>query len=692
MREEKSPSFGYERWRFSIIYIFIGVIFGFYVLKLFNMQIIEGADYKAQAEENRLKEISVQTTRGTIYDRNGFVLAQNVPSYDVVITPADLPSDTGSLEKVYRELSTLIDIPVTNNKITDETVKTFTPCQTDFGIKEIVIIGDTNAPYSPVKIKCNVDENVAMVIKERANDWPGVGIEVTPIRSYPTGSLTADVIGFLGPITAENEEKYTNKGFVAGTDKVGFAGVELSMDDVLIGTNGSRLVEVDNAGKVLKDVTPPVDPVPGNNVVLTIDTRLQLAAETALVTEINDWNAFLGKIKSQNGVVIAMNPKTGEILAMVSYPSYENNRMARIIPAYYYNQLSLDPLRPLFNHAISAEVPPGSVYKMGAAIGALNEGVVKPDTVLDCPGQITITEKYSVNDPGKERAYVSYDRNGHGTCDFIKGVALSDDVYFYKIGGGYEDEVPNGGLGAWRLAEYSRALGYGSLSGIELPGEASGLVPTPTWKRINVTENWSTGDTYIATIGQGYVLSTPLQVLESFATLANDGAHMKPTIIREIQDSAGNVIKPFTPTLLWDITKDPVINVLDENGNPTGEKKTVESWVIDYAQQGMREVVVSGTASKYLKDLTIPSAGKTGTAEYCDDVAQKKNLCQPEAWPTHAWYAGYAPYDDPEIVVVAFVYNGGEGASVAAPIVKKVLQSYFDLKAIDAAAGSSPQQ
>lgn len=685
MKSEKVPSFGLERWRFSVVYILLGVIFMFYVIKLFDMQIIEGADYKAQAEENRLKEISVQTTRGTIYDRNGFVLAQNVPSYDVVITPANLPSDTGSLEKIYRELSALIDVPVTNNKITDETVKTFTPCQTDFGIKEIVIIGDTNAPYTPVKIKCNVDENVAMVIQEKGADWPGVGIAVTPIRSYPTGSLTADVIGFLGPITSENEERYSSQGFVAGTDKVGFAGVELSMDDVLIGTNGKRLVEVDNAGKILKDVEPPVDPIPGNNIVLTIDTRLQLAAETALTTEMQDWNEFLGKIKSQNGVVIAMNPKTGEILALVSYPSYENNRMARIIPAYYYNQLSQDPLRPLFNHAISAEHPPGSVYKMAAAIGALNEGVVKPDTVLECPGQITITEKYSPNDPGSERAYVSYDRNGHGTCDFIKGVALSDDVYFYKIGGGYQDEVPDGGLGVWRLAEYARALGYGSYSGIELPGEANGLVPDPSWKRINQTENWSTGDTYIATIGQGYVLATPLQVLESFATLANNGAHMKPTIIREVQDSEGNVIQSFEPTLLWDITKDPVINILDENGNPTGEKKVVEPWVIDYAKQGMREVVVSGTASDYLEGLTIPSAGKTGTAEYCDNVAQAKNLCQPESWPTHAWYAGYAPYDDPEIVVVAFVYNGGEGASVAAPIVKKVLQSYFDLKAIDSA-------
>jgi len=371
---------------------------------------------------------------------------------------------------------------------------------------------------------------------------------------------------------------------------------------------------------------------------------------------------------------------------MVSYPSYENNRMTQAIPAYYWNQLNLDPLHPLVNHAISAALPPGSVFKMAAAIGALNEGVVTPEQELDCPGSITVSQTFLINDPGREQVYYSYDRAGHGTCNFLKGVSLSDDVYFYKIGGGFGNEVPNGGLNIWRLKEYAEALGYGAISGLELPGEAKGLIPDPTWKRIDRTENWSLGDTYIATIGQGYVVSTPLQVLESFATLANDGKHMKPTIIEQITDSEGNVIKPFTPTLLWDITKDPVIDVLDQSGKPTGEKKSVEPWVVDYAKQGMREVVVSGTSKDVFKDtdLYLQSAGKTGTAEYCDDVAFKKNLCQPEAWPTHAWYTGYAPYDNPEIVVTAFVYNGGEGASVAAPIVQQVLEAYFDLKAMDA--------
>ncbi len=687
MNNDRQAQSGLEKWRFNVIYILLAVVFTIYIVRLFSLQIINGKAYTEQSEENRIKNISVQTQRGNLYDRNGFVLAQNTASYNIAVTPAYLPADEGTKEEIYRQLSTLIDLPVTNGVVTDESARLFTPCQTDFGIKEIVLIGDTNAPFSPVNLKCNVEKNIAMTISEKTGDWPGVTVEVDPVRQYPTGNLTAEVVGFLGPITAENQDYYEELGFVAGRDKVGFGGAEYSLDEILLGKNGLRVVEVDAAGMEIRDVEPPVEPIAGNSIRLTIDTRLQVAARTALTDEMAFWNTWLNRIQSQNGVVIAMNPKTGEILALVSQPTYENNRLERIIPAYYYNQLSEDPLKPLLNHAISAMHPPGSVYKMVAAIGALNEGVVTPEQQIPCPGTISIMQKYSANDPGTPREYVGYDRDGHGMCDFIKSVGLSDDIYFYKIGGGFENDIPDGGLGVWRSKEYAEALGYGRLTGIELPGEVEGLIPDPTWKRIYRAENWSTGDTYITTIGQGYVLATPLQVLQSFAILANDGKYMQPTIVKEILDADGNVIQEFVPKLVWDITKDPLIDILDENNKPTGEKKVVESWVVDYAKMGMRQVVIDGTAAESMALLEIPSAGKTGTAEYCDNVAQEKNLCQPEAWPTHSWYVGYAPYDDPEIVVVAFVYNGGEGASVAAPIVQRVLETYFDLKSIDATGG-----
>jgi penicillin-binding protein 2 len=678
----------FENWRMYLVYAVVSGIFLFFMSRLFSLQVITGQSFVDQANENRIKNVSEPTQRGIITDRNGYVLARNVPSYNVTITPAYLPADEGAVEEIYRQLSALIDLPVNNGVINDESVKTFKYCDNDFGITQIVYIGDTNAPYTPVQIKCNIDEKTAKTIEAKTSDWPGVGIEIQPVREYPTGSLTSEIIGFLGPIPAILEESLKAQGFVPGRDKYGYAGVENYLNDLLTGKNGQRTVEVDVAGKEIRNITEPVDAIPGNNLKLTIDVRLQNAAKTAMISEINFWNTYLNKIRSSNGVTIALNPKTGEVLALVSYPTYENNRMARFIPAYYYNQLINDPNRPLFNHAISAEHPPGSVFKMSTAIGALNEGVIDPNKELEDLGKITIIQKFTENDVGKPRDFVCYNRNGHGMVNFLRGITVSCDVYFYKIGGGYENEVPQG-LGIWRIGEYAKALGYGTISGIELPGEASGLIPDPTWKRINIGENWSTGDTYIGTIGQGYVLSTPLQVLESISTLANDGKLMQPTIVREVTDSAGNVVTPFTPKQRWDITVDPKIRVFDENNIPTGEMKTVQPWTIKLAKEGMQAVVSSseGTAAKeFVGDEALKVAGKTGTAEYCDNIAQAANLCTPENWPSHAWFMSYAPYDDPEIAVMAFVYNGGEGASVAAPIARKIIDAYFELKAVDAAA------
>ena len=483
-----------------------------------------------------------------------------------------------------------------------------------------------------------------------------------------------------------------------------------------------------------------------------------------------------------------MNPKTGEILAMVSYPTYENNRMARFIPSYYYNQLVQDPAKPMLNHAVSDQFPPGSVFKLSTATGALNEGVVSLSQIIQAPGQLVLTESFSPNDPGNERPFVDWNAAGFGTIDFLHCIAYSSNVCFYKLGGGYKDEIKQG-LGIERLREYARALGYDQKSNIELLGEAPGLIPSPRWKRINRGENWSTGDTYIASVGQGYVLATPLQVLESAATIAANGKHVQPTLVREITDSNGkpltiwrdadgdlyhqcsakdkngqlasgwcdtafgisnqilfNVcqkkndldatvqgtpvqgatisgwcgtdekgdavfrsgawqISPFVGHNQWDITTDPVINDYQCDGpycQSTGLTKSVSANVVEKIQEGMRLVVTSeptgtlnavfsGRTEEFSTPFDIPIAGKTGTAEYCDNVAQAANRCQFGSWPTHAWTVAYGPFDNPEIVVVAFAYNGGEGASVAAPIVRRVLEAYFELKSIDKAQqGGAP--
>lgn len=405
---------------------------------------------------------------------------------------------------------------------------------------------------------------------------------------------------------------------------------------------------------------------------------------------------------------------------MVTYPTYENNRMSRFIPAYYYEQLSEDPRRPLLNNAIQAEYPPGSAFKISTATGAINEGVVRLGQEISAPGQLLLCEQFSPNDPctdNNTRPFVDwiFDTipDGFGVIDFYRCIAYSSNVCFYKLGGGYEDEIEEG-LGIFRLGEYARAIGYGQASGIALIGEQDGLIPSPQWKRINQGENWSTGDTYIASVGQGYVLATPLQVLMSGATIANNGKLMQPTIVREVTDSEGRVIEqwfnpedftvtgrpvqgsyrisPFSQNIKWDTTIDPMIREFNcEEGFciDTGDVKTIQLSSIRAVQTGMRMAVAEprGTLNRIFSGFPIAVAGKTGTAEYCDDVALEANRCQFGQWPTHSWTMAYAPFDDPEIIIIAFAYNGGEGASVAGPMVARVMEAYFELKAIDIAQG-----
>ena len=537
-----------QNWRYLVVYVLLGGVAAIFAVRLFTLQILQGTKYSIQTSSNRMQNISVAPSRGIIYDRNGTILARNIASYNITITPAYLPDDDGDVQRIYRELSALTGVPVNHGTVND--AKLIAPCIPGPGITQFVELGLSNAPYNPVNIQCNVEQKTAMVIQEHASDWPGVGVDIQPVRDYPTGSLTADVVGFLGPIPASEEQFYRAQNFLPNRDKVGYAGVELTLNATLMGTPGQRTVETDVAGQVLGNLKPPVDPTPGDNVVLTIDTRLQQAAASILKRDIDYWNNVYNQYyRISSGVVIAMNPRTGEILAMAQYPTYENNRLARIIPAYYYNQLSEDPTHPLLNFAISTEYAPGSTFKLATALGALNEGIVTPNMLIDAPSSIGLKDTFSPTDPGTIEYYYDWtytfygDTAGLGKIPFLECIARSSDVCFYKVGGGYPGEVPEG-LDMLRIQQYAQALGYNQPTGIELPGEAAGLVPDPTWKRIYQGENWSTGDTYLATVGQGYVVATPLQVLLSAATIANNGIQMQPTIIHDIVDSAGNIIQP----------------------------------------------------------------------------------------------------------------------------------------------------
>ena len=652
-------------WRTGTIYSLMAIAIIAFSGQLIRLQVIEYEDLTALAIENRQAQISSPAPRGVIYDRNGIILAHNIPSYDVIITPASLPDDDLRLTEIYQRIASITGVPIStppldagnasNNRIGEDGPPP--------GIKEVVFLQESIAPYESVVVAPNVSRQVALSLSEEIRNLPGVDIQITPIRDYPTGPLTSHIIGYMGPITESVKDYYEDQGFDASRDKIGYAGVEAYMQETLSGKNGLKLIEQDVAGLELRTIGEVINPIPGENIVLTIDLQIQSIAEAALRRRMQLENQSREGQPVTNGVVVAMNPRTGEILAMVSLPTYDNQEFARYIPIDYYTELLNHPHFPLLNQAISGEHPPGSVYKLVVASGALQENIVTSDQYVDDPGEIEIVNKYFPNDPGKTKKVVCWKRDGHGPVDFITGIAQSCDVYFYALGGGYkEGGVTNNGLGIEKIYQYSNWLGYNQITGIELPGELSGLIPNSDWKRINIGENWSTGDTYISSIGQGYVLATPLQVINSFTPFMNNGSLIKPTIIREILDGENNVIKNFDKKII--------------------HQTPIKQEILDKVSQGLLEVMTNGTGDKLPPIEGITIAGKTGTAEYCDNIAQQEDRCKFGAWPAHAWFVGYGPFEAPEIAVVAFVYSGEEGSTVAGPIVMEILEAYFELKSI----------
>ena len=652
-------------WRTGILYGMMAVSIIAFSGQLLRLQVLEYEELSALAVENRQARINAPAQRGVIYDRNGIILAHNIPSYDVVITPAELPEDDLRLQEIYQRVATITGAPI-NTPPLDAGNASSNRMGEDGpppGITEVVFLQESIAPYESVVVAPDVDRKVALTLSEELRKLPGVGIQITPMRDYPTGSLTAHLVGYMGPITEAVKDFYTERGFDASSDKIGYSGVEAYMQDTLAGQNGFKLIEQDVAGLELRVIGEVTNPTPGRSIMLTIDTQLQAITEAALRQRMKIENQSRDGQPVTNGVAIAMNPQTGEILSMVSLPNYDNQQFARYIPVDYYTELLNHPHKPLLNQAISGEHPPGSVYKLVVASGALQEDIVTPEQFVNDPGEIEIVNRYFPNDPGKTRKVVCWKRDGHGPVDFMTGIAQSCDVYFYALGGGYEDGGVTNGLGIEKIYQYSEWLGYNQTTGIELPGELSGLIPNSDWKRINIGENWSTGDTYITSIGQGYVLSTPLQVLNSFTPfINNDGALMKPTIIRNILDGEGNIVEEFQPQIIHQIP--------------------VKRSIIEKISIALRKVMVDGTGEKLQEINGVTIAGKTGTAEYCDNIAQLAGRCKFGAWPAHAWFVGYGPYENPEIAVVAFVYSGEEGATVAGPIVMEIIDAYFELKSL----------
>ncbi|NWF68223.1 MAG: penicillin-binding protein 2 [Chloroflexi bacterium] len=746
MRNKLLP---FQGWRLTFFQGVMAAVFILFAVRMYQLQIVEGPDWQAQADENRLSELPLPAPRGAIYDRSGNFLARNVPAYNVTIVPAALPLDETATLDIYNRLSALVDVPPTIEiaRASGRAVRS---------IEQIVAEGEGTAPYRPVIIAQDIEYRVELQILEERQTLPGVNVDLASVREYPSGALTAHIVGYMGPIPEEEAETLIAQGYNPAFDRIGYEGVEAFLETELAGQRGSILREVDVAGAEIRRFRE-VAPVAGVNVRLTIDLELQQAAEDALRNRINLINAEAGRIITQSGVVIAMNPQTGEVLAMVSFPSYDNSRFARAIDGEYYLDILADPIRPLVNNAIKGLYPPGSIWKVITALGVLEENVIDPQSELLDFGTLQVPNRYAPNDEAAAQTFVCWIPEGHGRVNMIEAIAWSCDVYFYQVGGGNERVSasllrPNG-LGITNLFRYATASGIGSELGIELPYEVAGRMPDPDWKRRNYGENWSTGDTYNAAFGQGYVLVTPLQLINAVAMIANGGTLYQPTIIDAFIDQDGNVVRDFGPQVLRNVDIDGIpadqtitlllledmimkgadslacmcepdspfynsarcdptnyTNTVDINPDPLVEDlRTYRVHIplnynfnggvcqpvrfarenapytpafvgdenIFIVEEGMRQAVIAeGGTARGANLPYVAVAGKTGTAEYCDNIARPLGLCRFGAWPAHAWFTAYAPYENPQIIVIAFIYNGNEGSRNALPVAVETLEAY----------------
>ncbi len=663
--------------RLFIFQLVIVLFFGLLAVQLWRLQFLEGKKYQQLADRNRFRPVEIEAPRGIIYDRNGKLLVRNRPIFDVVIVPAYLPEDMTAETQVFAQLARLLKLPITNSgareiashnayfrsflhheytRLPNRQVKNSRSrllSKTPQGIKDAVYNAPPFAPYRPVVIAADIDPDVAAIIEEERLNLPGVFVQTNSERDYLTGELTSQILGYVGPIPPGQVENYPPPLYNPNDD-VGLVGLEYSYEDQLHGVKGQEIVEVDVTGRKVTAIGDSQAAQPGNNLILTIDLDLQAFVTEHLQTAIEDSGG-------QSGAAVVLNPNNGEILAMVSLPGYDNNLFAQGISAREYSLLSEDKNTPLVNKAIGGLYPPGSTFKIVPAAGALEEGTVSPHQQFLAQGTLYLPNKFFPDDPELAQPFYCWYRKGHGLVDVVSGMAQSCDIYFYQIGGGY---APSGyeGLGQERLTAYAERFGFGAPTGIDIPGEGAGLVPTPKWKRLNYAETWVTGDTYNMAIGQGFVLATPLQVVNAYAALANGGALYKPHLVKEVRNPQKDLLFQAEPEVIGQL----------------GLSAETRGWV----EEGLRAVVEWGTAKDAINVPGISVSAKTGTAEYCDRYSQCLDR-DGRVKTSHAWFAAYAPSQNAQVAVVVFVYGGGEGSATSAPVANAILRYYFGIDKLE---------
>lgn len=601
-------------YRFGVFGLVVILIVGVLATRLFSLQVAGGAPASGRAVEGRLTLQPLRSPRGLIYDRAGRLLAYNVPSYVVRVRPADLP--LSERPEVVARLSTLLGMPES----------------------EVIEAIDRNAGllYEPARVASDVPLEVARIIDEESRSLPGVDVIVEDRRQYDYGPLVSQLVGYTGGVTAEDLARLVDGDYLAD-DVMGKAGVEATYETTLRGTYGVEQIERDGAGRMVRRVQTVEAPTPGHSIELTIDVEVQREAEEAL-----GWAMDL--VGLQRGAIIAMNPQTGEILAMVSLPTYDNNQFARGISQADYQELLHATGSPLTNHAISDQYPPGSTYKVVTGVGGLQDGIVEPHEELRTAPYLEINGY----------KYWEWNRRGFGPQDIFGAFARSANTYFYQLAGA---------LGIERLAYWGNQFGFGQRSGIELPGEARGIVPTNEWKQQVFNQPIYPGEVYQAGIGQGYDTATVLQVVNAYATLANGGKLLKPQIVRRVLDNQGNVVRDFEPELIHEVEAD--------------------ARVLRDMRLAARETALI-RAPGSIGELPFAVASKTGTAQF--GVRDKQGRL-----PFHSWNATFVPKfgpdqpgdaakPDSELVVVAFAYASNTKGNAATEIVKYFLQLHYDVE------------
>jgi penicillin-binding protein 2 len=601
-----------EKRKFIPLYVLAFFIFGVLIFKLWSLQIAEGAHYKYLSEGNHIRNIAIPSSRGVIYTKDGFQLVSNTPSFILEVTPQDLPSDKTARSDLLKQVSLITGMSY--NDIVDKT---------------------KNVASEPTILIDNLSRDNALILKEKMANFQGFAVIDSASRQYNGDQTFSHILGYVGKISQDQFNKLKNQNYSL-LDYIGKTGLESYYENILKGQNGEKQVEVDATGKISK-ILAQKDPVAGNNLVLTIDSGLQNEMSQVL-------SQALSSAKSPGGAAVALDPNTGAVLGMVSLPTYNNNIFTNTSDPNFqkeYQALINDPKKPLYNRAIAGVYPPGSTIKMLMATAGLQEKEITVNTYLNAPGEIDIPNKY---DPSIIYRFPDWKPGGQGYINVIGAIAQSCDVFFYAVGGGWQNIS---GLGIDKMYQYFVKFGLGSKTGIDLPSENAGLAPNAQWKLASQKQPWSLGDTYHASIGQGDLLVTPIQLANYVATIANGGTLMKPHVVWKVQDGSGKVVQEFDKEVTTQQVADPAnINIV---------------------RQGMQAAVTSGTA-RILQDLPVSSGGKTGTAQFDNNAS------------AHAWFASFAPYDNPQIALVVLVEGGGEGYAVAAPVANQILQYYFSKK------------